>query len=117
MKLSELVHAVTSGNLLVARQWVADAHHVGVRWDEVEPPAGLDDRAMSVAAALVELLAERAGVNPPNWTSAVAGLGEPMYLDPNIETMPRTLEFAKQHAPTPLRKRNLFAMSDFLDVK
>lgn len=117
MELTELVQAVMSGNLLVARQWVADAQRAGVRWDECERPSGLDERAMAIAAALAELFAARAGTSAPSWTSTVAGESGPVYLDPGIETMPRTLKFATEHAPEPLRKRNLFAMPDFLDVR
>jgi hypothetical protein len=117
VELTELVQAITSGNLLAARQWVADARRAGIRWQEAERPLGLDDRSMTIAAGLAELLATRSGTEPPEWTVSVGGNAEPVFLDPGIEKMPRTLAFTKTHAPEPLRKRNLFAMPDFLDIR
>jgi hypothetical protein len=72
---------------------------------------------MAVAAGLAELLAARAGSPPPAWAASVPAEEQPVFLDPGIERMPRTLEYAKRHAPEPLRRRNLFAMPDFLDVR
>jgi hypothetical protein len=117
MELTELVRAIMSGNLLEARQWVADARRAGLRWQECERPSGLDDRAMTIAAGLTELLATRSGEQPPMWTIAVGTNAEPVFLDPGIEKMPRTLAFTKANAPEPLRKRNLFAMPNFLDIR
>jgi hypothetical protein len=117
MELPDLVHAILSGDLLAARQWVADAHRARVRWDRFERPSGLDDRELTVAAGIAELLAARDGALPPAWTIAVGGRDEPLFLDPGLEQMPRTLARAKTDAPEPLRKRNLFASPDFLDVR
>ena len=74
-------------------------------------------RELSVAAALAELLAARAGVASPAWTATVAGNHEPIFLDPGLEEMPRTLARVKAEAPEPLRKRNLFASRDFLEIR
>ena len=52
-----------------------------------ERPVGLDERDLSVAAALAELHLE------------------PIFLDPGLAEMPRTLARAKVEAPEPLRKR------------
>jgi hypothetical protein len=41
---------------------------------------------------------------------------EPFILDPGLDQMPRSLALAKAAGPEPLRKRNLFALPDFLDV-
>jgi hypothetical protein len=48
---------------------------------------------------------------------AIGAHREPIFLDPGIEKMPRTLARAKSHAPDSLRKRNLFALPDFLDIR
>jgi hypothetical protein len=116
MDLHELVRAVISGDLLLARQWVADAHRAALQWDRLQQPDGLTDRDLSIAAALVELLAARVGAAPPAWTRNVGGVREPMTLDPGLEQMPRSFARAKSHAPEPLRRRNLIALPDFLDV-
>jgi hypothetical protein len=72
---------------------------------------------MAIAAGLAELLAERDGTSPPAWTASVAGNQDPLFLDPGIEAMPRTLEHAMAEAPEPLRKRNIYAARDFLDLR
>jgi hypothetical protein len=114
--LRELVSALLAGDLLTARQWVADAHRADVHWEQMEAPADLTDREMSVAAAVVELLASRAGAKAPSWTETVGGVCDLLVLDPGLEQMPRSLARAKSAGPEPLRKRNIVALPDFLDV-
>ena len=117
MDIRDLVHALLSGDLLAARQWVSDARRSAFVWETLHMPAGLSDLEMSVAAGVAELLAGRSGSHAPSWTAAVGGQPQPVFLDPGIETMPRTLARAKRDAPEALRKRNLFATADFLDVR
>jgi hypothetical protein len=117
MDLRDLVRAILAGDLLTARQWVADAHRAHIQWDEMGRPSGLDDREMTVAAGLAELLAAREGTSPPRWATLVGPQQEPLFLDPGLEDMPRTLAHAKSDGPEPLRRRNLFAPADFLDVR
>lgn len=117
MALSDLVRALLAGDLLASRQWVADARRARVSWPEWPKPEGLDERELIVAAAVVELLAARDGAAPPAWTASVAGTREPLFLDPGLESMPRTLARVRAEAPEPLRKRNVFASADFLDVR
>lgn len=116
MELPDLVYAILAGDLLTARQWVADARRAEMNWERLEQPRGLSDREMTVAAGLAELLAAREGALPPLWTSAVGSQQEPVVLDPGLEQMPRSLAHARADAPEPLRKRNLVALPDFLDV-
>jgi hypothetical protein len=71
---------------------------------------------MTVAAGLAELLARRAGEDPPPWTQTVGAEREPVVLDPGLEQMHRSLILARTSGPEPLRKRNLLALPDFLDV-
>jgi hypothetical protein len=77
----------------------------------------MDQRELVVAAGLAELLAQRAGAQPPPWTVLVGTYRVPLLLDPGLETMPRTLARAKTHGPESLRKRNLVAPPDFLDIR
>jgi len=117
MDLHDLVRAILAGDLLTARQWVADAQRAGVRWGNLQRPSGLDKRAMSVAADVAELLATRAGAAPPAWTATVGSTDEPLLLDPGLEDMPRTLAYAKAEGPEPFRRRNLIASADFLSIR
>ncbi len=116
MNLPELVHALLEGNLLAARQHVADAKRMQVDWQQLEQPLDLGDKELSVAAAIVELLASRCGAAPPPWTSGVGAVREVLVLDPGLERMPRSFARAKSSGPEPLLKRNLIALPDFLDV-
>lgn len=116
MELRDLVDAILAGDLLTARQCVADARREQMNWESVECPTDLRGREMTVAAGVVELLAGRAGERPPLWTRAVGAEREAVVLDPGLEQMPRSFAQAKALGPEPLRKRNLIALPDFLDV-
>jgi hypothetical protein len=116
MDLRNLVNAILDGDLLSARQWVADAQHEKVSWEYLECPHDFDGQKLVVAAALAELLAGRAGQNAPTWTHKVGAERELLVLDPGLEQMPRSFARAKAFGPEPLRKRNLLALPDFLDV-
>ena len=116
MNLHDLVDSILAGDLLSARQWVADAQREQMKWDSLPCPSELDGRGLTVAAGVVELLASRAGAQPPAWTAAVGSASEPFVLDPGLEQMPRSFAQAKAAGPEPLRKRNLLALPDFLDV-
>ena len=85
-------------------------------WQQLARPFDLSDKELSVAAAIVELLASRCGAVPPTWTSAVGAVREVLVLDPGLERMPRSFARAKSDGPEPLLKRNLIALPDFLDV-
>jgi len=116
MHLEELVRAILAGDLLGARQWVADAYRSKLAWDRLDLPKDLNEREMAVAAGVVELLALRVGARPPKWTDAFGALSEPVVLDPGLDKMPRSFARAQRDAPEPLRKRNLVALPDFLAV-
>jgi hypothetical protein len=116
MQLHELVRAVLAGDLITARQLVADAQRMKTNWDRLAQPRGLSARELTVAAALTELLAVRAGERPPLWTAAVGPSRDTIVLDPGLEQMPRSFARAKISGPEALRRRNLIALPDFLSV-
>lgn len=116
MNLVELVRSLLSGDLLTARQQASDALRDRVQWERLERPRDLDDREMCVAAGIVELLATRSGSAAPVWTQAIGPLQELLILDPGLDQMPRSFARAKSAGPEPLRRRNLVALPDFLDV-
>jgi len=116
MDLRELVGALLNGDLLTARQCVTDARRENVVWAYVKQPHGLDEQQLPVAAGIVELLAARAGQPSPEWTMSIGPAHKPLVLDPGLEQMPRSFERAKTFGPEPLRRRNLIALPDFLDV-
>ena len=116
MELRILIDAILAGDLLAARQWVADAKREQLRWEALPYPRELAGRQLTVAAGVVELFARRAGEVPPAWTEAVGPERDPVVLDPGLEQMPRSFARAKASGPEPLRKRNLVALPDFLEV-
>jgi len=116
MELHELVRAVLAGDLITARQLVSDAQRMKQHWDRLAQPLGLSERELTVAAALTELLAIRAGERPPSWTTTVGPSRETIVLDPGLEQMPRSFARAKNSGPEALRRRNLIALPDFLSV-
>ena len=116
MEIRELVQAILTGDLLTARQWVADAQRNNLQWKSVPYPRDLNSRELTVAAAVAELLALRAGSEPPQWTEMVGAEPAPLLLDPGLDQMPRSYALARSAGPEPLRKRNLIALPDFLNV-
>lgn len=116
MDLPEFISAVLSGDLLRARQWVADMRRDNVRWESIGFPEEMDRRSLAVAAALLELFANRAGATPPPWTHTVGALDDLVVLDPGLETMSRSFAYAKEHGPVSLLSRNLIALPDLLNV-
>lgn len=116
MSLADVVKALLAGDLLVARQWVADAYRDDLVWQELDQPVGLSADELSVAAAIVELAASRAAALPPAWTTNVGPVAHTLVLDPGLEQMPRSFARAKSDGPEPLLRRNLIAMPDFLAV-
>jgi hypothetical protein len=116
MELTDLVCHILSGDLVAARQWVADAHRERIKWSTVKRPIDLSGRELTVAAGLVELLASRAGEAPPPWSHGIGPEPTPLVLDPGLERMPRSFAHATTDGPEPLRKRNLVALPDFLAV-
>ncbi|MGQ0799707.1 MAG: hypothetical protein ACT4NL_06305 [Pseudomarimonas sp.] len=95
----------------------ADAQRARIDWSQLPFPAHLSQRDLTVAAAITEFLAERAGLVAPEWTGRVGGLTEAVLLDPGLGEMPRTLANVRRHGPPASLKRNLIAGAEFLDVR
>jgi hypothetical protein len=112
--LLDLVHALVGREALRARQWVADAARAGFDWTQVAEPRGLEPLGLAVAAAVVEMMAERQGGPAPSWTSAVPAAPQRVYLVGAAESLPRLRHLCEQEGPEPLRRRGLLAPPDFL---
>lgn len=114
MDLLDLVAALLERDALRSRQWIADAERARFSWSQVGRPRGLDPLGMAVAAALVELMAERHGTPPPAWTSAVPAAPRRVFLVRAAEELPRLRRLCEEEGPEPLRRRGLLAPPDFL---
>ena len=109
MDLRDLVAALLRRDALSARQWVADAAREGFDWSHVVEPHGLDTTGRAVAAAVVEMMAERAGSRPAAWTSGVPAAPERLFLVQAAEVLPRLRRLCEEEGPEPLRRRGLLA--------
>lgn len=77
------------------------------RGDEIERlprPAIEDPYRLNYVTAMVEMAAHRAGALPPVWTSAVAPLPAPVFIDPSLSLRVHLLI----NSPPPFRRRNIF---------
>ena len=116
MDIRDLVNALLTFDALAARQWVADALRAGLRWSLVAQPSDLSPRELVVAAAIVELLAERAGQEAPGWTTGVGVPDEEILLVRAAQSMPRLRRLCEEQGPLPLRRRGILAPPDFLTL-
>lgn len=79
-------------------------------------PTSADLRILCVAAALIELLAQRAGQAPPPWTTAMGALPEPFFVMRFAERPGFTRDLCLNESPEPFRRRNIFAPPNFLEM-
>ncbi len=114
MELSHLVRALVAGDVLAARQWVADANRSGFGWPDAPQPEGLGPQDLAVAAGVAELLAARAGQSPPVWTAGVPAASEPILLVRAASFLPRLRRLCEEEGPEPLRRRGILAPPGFL---
>ncbi len=114
MELSHLVRALLAGDVLAARQWVADAKRSGFGWPDAPQPEGLGPKELAVAAGVAELLAGRAGQQNPPWTARVGAGPEPILLVRAASFLPRLRRLCEEEGPEPLRRRGILAPPGFL---
>jgi hypothetical protein len=116
MELVDLVHAVLRIDMLVARQWIADAKREGFSWTKSRRPEGLDARQLAVAAALVGLMSERQGTSTPRWVSRVPPANEDVWLIPSALEMPRLRRDIEANCPAALKRKRVYATANFLTI-
>jgi len=78
-------------------------------------PQNDDARLRIVAAALLELMAERSSQHAPAWTAEIGALSEPLYLVPSASRMKHLRALCEIESPGPLRRRHLYAPPNFLE--
>lgn len=71
---------------------------------------------LPLAAAIADLLTKRSGARAPAWTSSVGALEQPFYALAYALRVPRLREQCERESPAELRRRNVFAPSQFLTV-
>lgn len=100
---------------LQLRSLVQDLLRTAPDLSQIPQPQTSDQRTRAVAAALVELLAERSNQPAPAWTHDVGAMPEPTFLIESATRMKRLRTLCETEAPLPLRKRNLYAPPNFLE--
>jgi hypothetical protein len=110
--LERLTTAAWAGEALVAR----DAAQALSRHSlaSVTAPKDMPPTQLAIAAALVELLAERTGQTSPSWTQGVGPLAEPWFLLRRAQSFPKLREMCLRESPEPLKKRRLYAPANYL---
>ena len=116
MNPRDLVLAVLREDDLDARQLVKDAKRTRYSWAEAPAPDFHWPRLRAVYASVVELLAVRAGQLAPAWTQQVAPAPAPVFLVRSAKTSRAMRRASLETTPESMRKRNVFALRDYLDV-
>lgn len=116
MELRELIEALDADDILAARQWVKDAMREPIVFATLERPDDLDAAQLAAAAGLAELLASRAGQAPPAWTASVAPSPRQLWLDRALLGIPALRERCLADTPPSLKRRNVYALPDFLAI-
>ena len=114
INLDELATAALNRDALQLRSLVQDFVRSGDRLSDLTPPSTQDARLLSVAAAVVELLAERTSQSFPDWTAKFGAVSEPLFLVAAAERLPSMRQLCQEESPEPLKRRRLFAPPNYL---
>ena len=116
MNPRELTAAILRRDDLSARQMVKDAKRLGFSWANAPAPDFSSRGARAVYAGIVELMADRNGQVPPAWTCDVPASPAPLFLVHATKKSKGLRRDSLSGTPDPLKKRNVFALPDYLDV-
>ena len=109
-----VAEAALRGDALQLRSLAQELLRMNPVISEVPRPQTEDLQILGTAAALVELLALRAGQPAPEWTRLIGSVPNPTFLVRSAERMRHLRELCLAESPDPLRKRGLYAPPDFL---
>jgi hypothetical protein len=112
----DLARAALELRTLDLREWVNESNRRTEPLSALPAPTPDDATLRTVAAALVELLAQRRHEPPPSWTADAAPLPSPRWLTPIAARHPDLARRCIEDGPEPLRRRRLWAMPEYLSV-
>ena len=112
--IEQIANAALARDNLRLRGLVQDLLGDATPLDKLPRPSSRDPRMLSVAAAIVELLAVRQGQKPPAWTQEIGSLDIPFFMIESAARMKRLRELCETQSPEPMRKRRLYAPPNFL---
>lgn len=112
--LQEIADALLAHDDLQLRLLVQEWQWANPVVTTIPRPHVRDAQSLTVAAALVELFALRAGQSPPAWIAEATPLPEPFFVDPWAKRPGFTRTLHLTESPAPLKERNIFAAPNFL---
>ncbi len=120
MRLEDLVRFILSENDLAARQWIKDFKRTekfnNINSFEYPEEFDKDEISLCVAAGIIEMLAERFNQKPPEWTFNVKECSNEIVLCKYINKSEKLKTLCKLKGPESLKKRNILAYPDYLNV-
>ena len=108
----QLARSVVSGDALRARSIAMELAEHDLSMTLL--PVGLSALELTVAGALIDLLATRTGQHSPHWSGDVQPSATPYFLVRSAERMPNLRRQCEAETPDVLRRRNLFAPANYL---
>lgn len=115
VELDSLATAAFERDNLRLRGIVQDLLQVQPQVTSWPAPKTNDPQLLAIAAGLVEMLAQRRHQSPPAWAERIGAAPEPCFLLKSAAHLRRTGELCMAEAPEPLRKRHVYAPSNFLE--
>lgn len=112
--LETIAETALRRDALHLRSLVQDFLRANPRLYEIPRPATSNKQYLSIAAAFVELFAQRSGQLAPPWTRDIGAVTEPFFLVEAASGMKRLRTLCESETPEPLRKRGLYAPPNFL---
>lgn len=114
VNLVDLATAALNRDALQLRSLVQDLMRESPNLAGLAPPPTDDVRLLAVAAAIVELLAERTSQPTPTWTNEVGAFPELFFLVAAAERLPSLRKLCEEESPEPLKRRRLLAPPNYL---
>ena len=84
---------------------------------DVPKPDTNDQRTLSVAAGIIELLAIQLDQEPPEWSATIGEMPEPFFIRKNASKYEWLKQLCLTELPEPLKKRRIYSTGNFLMSK
>ena len=116
VKIEHIAEAALQGDGLIVRSLTQDFLRQTPLLINITEPEQVSAEVLTTSAALLELFASRRQESPPLWTAEVDSLENPKFLLKSAERMKHLRHLCQTESPLPLRKRNLYAPPNYLDL-
>ena len=101
---------------LEVRSLVQDWLRANPKLQAERRPQSTDPAVLAVAAGVVEILCERTGQTPPEWSASIGPVRDAVYLVNAASRSEKLRQRVERESPKPLRSRNVFAPAGYLDL-